>query len=352
MEALIWDNTSLNGADHGPSCAAFASLTLELAAQAVGQQSWVSGGTSYPWPLPAWADVRVDTNPASPAVTSMVADAQAHGRWHPLSDGYQPQPGDWVLFEHHVEVVTSYSDGVLDTIGADSDPGLTVNAHSFAARWRRTACRASSTTGTSPPPRSTARAQRRVTARAPAASAAPSHSAEAAASAASGTADVPGVAQAAAAGAPAAASRSTATASASSGTAAVPGVVKPSGTSVTASPVSRSGSQALDDRGSRRRSPARCRSPSPRLGTQPPRRGPPPSPGPARALRRRSRPRRRPPAERGRRAPPAAAPPRRAPRPRRRRAPPPPLPPLRTTGSTLRPRRRRRGRGRSRRSSA
>ena len=131
MEALIWDNTSLNGADHGPSCAAFASLTLELAAQAVGQQSWVSGGKSYPFPLPAWADVRVDTNPASPAVTSVMADAQAHGRWHPVSGGYQPQPGDWVLFEHHVEVVTRYSDGVLATIGADSDPGLTVNAHSY-----------------------------------------------------------------------------------------------------------------------------------------------------------------------------------------------------------------------------
>ena len=72
LEALIWDNTSLNGADHGPSCAAFASLTLELAAQAVGQQSWVSGGSSYPWPLPAWADVRVDPNPASPDITSMV----------------------------------------------------------------------------------------------------------------------------------------------------------------------------------------------------------------------------------------------------------------------------------------
>ncbi len=111
MEALIWDNTSLNGADHGPSCAAFASLTLELAAQAVGQQSWVSGGTSYPFPLPAWADVRVDTNPASPAVTSVMADAQAHDRWHPVGDGYQPQPGDWVLFDHHVEVVTRYSGG-------------------------------------------------------------------------------------------------------------------------------------------------------------------------------------------------------------------------------------------------
>jgi hypothetical protein len=132
MEALIWDNTSLNGADHGPSCAAFASLTLELAAQAVGQQSWVSGGKSYPYPLPAWADVRVDTNPGSPDVTSVMADAQTHGRWHPVADGYQPQPGDWVLFAHHVEVVTRYSDGVLATIGADSDPGLTVNAHSYS----------------------------------------------------------------------------------------------------------------------------------------------------------------------------------------------------------------------------
>ena len=63
----------------------------------------------------------------------MVADAQAHGRWHPLGDGYQPQPGDWVVYDGHVEVVTSYADGVLDTIGADSLPGLTVNAHSSGA---------------------------------------------------------------------------------------------------------------------------------------------------------------------------------------------------------------------------
>ena len=63
----------------------------------------------------------------------MVADAQAHGRWHPLGDGYIPQPGDWAVYDGHVEVVTSYSGGVLDTIGADSLPGLTVNAHSSAA---------------------------------------------------------------------------------------------------------------------------------------------------------------------------------------------------------------------------
>jgi flagellum-specific peptidoglycan hydrolase FlgJ len=133
MEALIWDKTSSDGADHGPSCAAFASLTLELAAQAVGQQSWVTGGDTYPWPLPEWADVRVETNTASPGITSMVADAQAHARWHPLGDRYQPQPGDWAVYDGHVEVVTSYADGVLDTIGADSLPALTVNAHSSVA---------------------------------------------------------------------------------------------------------------------------------------------------------------------------------------------------------------------------
>jgi flagellum-specific peptidoglycan hydrolase FlgJ len=133
MEALIWGEVSSDGTDHGPSCAAFASLTLELAAHTTGLRSWVTGGTSYPWPLPTWADVRVDTNLASPQITSVVADAQAHGRWHPLGDGYLPQPGDWAVYDGHVAVVTGYSGGVLDTIAADSLPGLTVNAHSSAA---------------------------------------------------------------------------------------------------------------------------------------------------------------------------------------------------------------------------
>jgi flagellum-specific peptidoglycan hydrolase FlgJ len=133
IEALIWGDVSSDGADHGPSCAAFASLTLELAAQTTGLRSWVTGGTTYPWPLPAWADVRVDTNPASPQITSVAADAQAHGRWHPLGDGYIPQAGDWAVYDGHVAVITSYSGGVLDTIAADSLPGLTVNAHSSAA---------------------------------------------------------------------------------------------------------------------------------------------------------------------------------------------------------------------------
>jgi hypothetical protein len=69
MEAIIWHHDSIDGVDHGESCAAFASLTLELGSQAVGQQSWVTGGTSYPWPLHKWADVRVDPNPASPDIT-------------------------------------------------------------------------------------------------------------------------------------------------------------------------------------------------------------------------------------------------------------------------------------------
>ena len=119
MEAIIWQHDSLDGVDHGESCAAFASLTLELGAQVVGLQSWVTGGGSYPWPLHTWADVRVDANPASLGITSIQQDAQAHHRWHPLGDGYQPLPGDWVLFDGHVEVVTKDAGGVLQTVGGD-----------------------------------------------------------------------------------------------------------------------------------------------------------------------------------------------------------------------------------------
>ncbi|MDQ2814789.1 MAG: hypothetical protein M3Z75_23790, partial [Actinomycetota bacterium] len=132
MEAAIWQQDSVDGVDHGESCAAFASLTLELGAKAAGQESWVTGGTSYPWPLHSWADVRVDTNPASSGVISVVQDAESHQRWHPLGDGYRPQPGDWVLFNEHVEVVTRYANGVLYTIGGDSLPNFTVNAHQLS----------------------------------------------------------------------------------------------------------------------------------------------------------------------------------------------------------------------------
>jgi len=133
MEALIWQNDSTDGVDHGESCAAFASLTLESGAQATGQQSWVTGGTTYPWPVHAWVDSRVDPNPASPDIVSVLQDAQAHQRWHPVGDGYTPQPGDWVLFDGHVEVVTKYAGGVLYTIGGDSMPNLSVNAHQYSA---------------------------------------------------------------------------------------------------------------------------------------------------------------------------------------------------------------------------
>ena len=131
MEAIIWQSDSADGVDHGASCAAFASLTLEMGAQSVGQQSWVTGGGTYPYPLHKWADVRVDPNPASPSVMSIMQQAQAAGRWRPIGDGYQPQPGDWAMFDGHVEVVTKYSRGVLYTIGADSLPGFSVNAHSY-----------------------------------------------------------------------------------------------------------------------------------------------------------------------------------------------------------------------------
>jgi hypothetical protein len=132
MEAMIWQADSADGVDHGESCAAFASLTLEAGAQATGQQSWVTGGSTYPWPVYDWVDARVDPNPDSPDIVSILQDAQAHGRWHPLGDGYTPQPGDWVLFEGHVEVVTKYSGGVLYTIGGDSMPNFSVNAHEYS----------------------------------------------------------------------------------------------------------------------------------------------------------------------------------------------------------------------------
>ena len=132
MEAMIWQYASTDGANHGPSCAAFASLTLELGSHIAGLDSWVTGGTSYPWPVHSWVDGRVDPNPASPGVVSVLQDAQNHGRWRPLGDGYAPQPGDWVLFDGHVEVVTKYYGGVLHTIGGDSLPNLSVNAHEYA----------------------------------------------------------------------------------------------------------------------------------------------------------------------------------------------------------------------------
>jgi flagellum-specific peptidoglycan hydrolase FlgJ len=133
MEALIWQDDSLDGADHGESCAAFASLVLESGAQATGQQSWVTGGTTYPWPVHTWVDSRVDPNPQSPGIISILQDAEAHQRWHPVGDGYTPQPGDWVLFDGHVEVVTKYAGGVLYTIGGDSLPNMSVNAHQYGA---------------------------------------------------------------------------------------------------------------------------------------------------------------------------------------------------------------------------
>ncbi len=133
MEALIWQRDSVDGADHGQSCAAFASLTLELAAQVVGQQSWVTGGGSYPWPLHDWADVRVDPNPASLQIISVLQDAQAHVRWHPLGrrlPAAARRLGD--VRRSRRGRHQSYAGGVLDTVGGDSLPNLTVNAHQFS----------------------------------------------------------------------------------------------------------------------------------------------------------------------------------------------------------------------------
>jgi flagellum-specific peptidoglycan hydrolase FlgJ len=66
-------------------------------------------------------------------IMSVQQDARAHDRWHSLGDGYLPRPGDWVLFNGHVEVITSYGNGVLHTIGGDSLPNYSVNAHTYAS---------------------------------------------------------------------------------------------------------------------------------------------------------------------------------------------------------------------------
>jgi lysozyme len=132
MEALIWQQDSTNGADHGQSCAAFASMTLHLGAQLAGKQSWVTGGSTYPWPLHDWVDARVGPNSDSLNITSVLQDAESHQRWHALGDGYEPLPGDWVVFDNHVEVVTGFSGGVLATIGGDSLPNFSVNRHEYS----------------------------------------------------------------------------------------------------------------------------------------------------------------------------------------------------------------------------
>lgn len=133
MEAMIWNQVSTDHADHGPSCAAFASLALELGAQNVGQQSWVHTGSTAPWPMHSWGELRVDENAASPWIKSVVQGSAAAHRWHPLGDGYRARPGDWVLFNEHVEVVTRVSPAGVATIGADSAPDLSVNAHWYPA---------------------------------------------------------------------------------------------------------------------------------------------------------------------------------------------------------------------------
>ena len=131
MEALIWDNTSTDGADHGDVVRRV--RQPHARARRAGRRPAELGHRRRELPVRrcpngptcGWKPTRTRRQ-----ITSLVADAQTHGRWHPLGDGYQPQPGDWAVYDGHVEVVTSYADGVLDTIGADSLPGLTVNAHS------------------------------------------------------------------------------------------------------------------------------------------------------------------------------------------------------------------------------
>ena len=76
-------------------------------------------------------------------------------RWHALGDGYQPLPGDWVVFDGHVEVVTKYADGLLSHDRRRLRcPDFSVNAHEYPRSARRAGRpSASSTTVRCPPSR-------------------------------------------------------------------------------------------------------------------------------------------------------------------------------------------------------
>ena len=89
MESLIWQASSVDGADHGQSCAAFASLTLALGAKAAGQQSWVTGGGSYPWPLHA---VGRRPRPAQPGLAGRGVDARRRAGPSPLAPARRRLP--------------------------------------------------------------------------------------------------------------------------------------------------------------------------------------------------------------------------------------------------------------------
>ncbi len=87
MVAEVWSDYP---SDWPAICAVAAKLgdALELGAQAVGKQSWLTGGTTDPWLLHEWADVRVDPTRIRTGVISTLQDAQALHRWRSLGDDY------------------------------------------------------------------------------------------------------------------------------------------------------------------------------------------------------------------------------------------------------------------------
>ena len=132
MAAVIWQPDNACSECDGESCAEFAILTRSLAAQLVRKPSWMTCEPSDMVALNSGADVRPeDSNPAWLGASSILRDAEARHRWHPLGDAYRPLPGDWVLFDGHVEVLTSYLGGILHTIGSNSLMNFSIKAHQY-----------------------------------------------------------------------------------------------------------------------------------------------------------------------------------------------------------------------------
>ena len=98
MEALIWGKVSSDGADHGPSCAAFASLTLELGRPG-GRAAELGHRRRRPTLAAAELGGRAGQTPTRPRPASP--------RWWPTrrrtgagtrsATATSPQPGDWAV---------------------------------------------------------------------------------------------------------------------------------------------------------------------------------------------------------------------------------------------------------------
>ena len=132
MEAIIWQHDSIDGADHGQSCAAFASLTSSWPLRWSVSRAGFRAGAPIRGPC-----IPGRTCGSDPTRIHWASSRSSRTR-RPSTAGTRsgtdrPLPGDWVLFDGHVEVITEDSRGTLRTVGGDPLPNFSVNAHEYRA---------------------------------------------------------------------------------------------------------------------------------------------------------------------------------------------------------------------------